>query len=121
MSGDRPPPPRGYRYLSDILAELDEYRAAVSVAEFSARLADFPAKTRAMIQRRRPEWFPRPPQRPPLAASLAKVAAVRAEFPDWYLAPGRPRGWVARMGNLTVRAATLDELAQILRDARDDA
>ena len=56
-----------------------------------------------------------------LAAALAKVAAIRAEFPEWYLAPDKPRGWVARLGNLTVRGATLEELAGILRDARDNS
>lgn len=58
--------------------------------------------------------------RPSLAATLAKVAAIRAEFPAWHLAPAKPHGWVARMGSLTVRAATLDELARILREARDN-
>lgn len=58
--------------------------------------------------------------RPSLAAQLARVAAIRAEFPQWRMTPAKPRGWVARMGTLTVRAATLDELAAILREARDN-
>jgi hypothetical protein len=57
---------------------------------------------------------------PPMAATLAKVSAIRAEFPEWYLAPAQPSGWVARMGTLAVRAPTLDELAQVLRAAEAD-
>ena len=64
---------------------------------------------------------PRPPRRP--ADAVAAFKALRAEFPEWYiqhLDAEHGGGFAARMGNLTVRARTLDELARTLRDARDE-